>query len=433
MARITFAKFTAHDVFVSDSGVAIERRPPRAGVLRRPVLEVPVLWWSNGQLWDCANLYISHRIDSVVGDELDFVTVKREADHLRAFAAFLEERGLQWHAFGADKDQKPTYAFRGHLLRKRRERKLAPSTATARMGAVIRFYRWVLSQGLITQGVAPFEQREHLIHVTDQVGFSRSMTVASTNLSIRNRQRGRGVRLEGGLKPVSLAMRNTIMALAREVATPEFALQLAVGFLTGARLQTILDLKVQTLKLALPAETPEARYLSVGPGATPPVDTKFGITGRIIVPTAFLNELLEYATSERRMSRVSKASPEQKDLLFLNRFGRPYEPVRADRSRSINKDMARLRNSANLRGIDLSGFYFHCTRSTFATLVATVGLSRRDIPPIAVIGRIKELLLHRSETDSQRYIDYVHESNAQIAIEQEFSDWLFTKRPTQTQ
>lgn len=87
--------------------------------------------------------------------------------------------------------------------------------------------------------------------------------------------------------------------------------------------------------------------------------------------------------------------------------------------------MARLCGKASSRGLDLSGFYFHCTRATFATQIATIGLARPDIPPIAVIRRIKDLLLHQSEVDAQRYIDYVHESKVQLAVEQEFSEWLF--------
>lgn len=431
MASITFPSFRPYDVFVAQDGVEIEaRRVMKA--LGPPVTHVPVIRWRSGSLWDVANIYLSQRIELVLGDELKFATVKREADHLCAFASFLEASGLEWYSFGVEREKKPTYAFRGSLLRARRAKALAPSTATARMGVVIRFYKWVLSQGLIADGTPPFERRDHVIHLRDKVGFAQSMVVASTNLAIKNRQVSRSLRLEGGLRPVSSDTRNAILSLARTVSSPEFALQLAVGFLTGARLQTILSLKVQTLRQALPAEGPSARYLLVGPGATPPVDTKFGITGRILVPTLLLEELLSYATSERRLIRVAKASAGEKDLLFLNRFGRAYEQSKVNGSRSVNKDMARLKREASLRGINLSGFYFHCSRSTFATQVATIGLARREIPPIAVIRRVKDLLLHRSEVDAQRYIDYVHESKVQLAVEEEFSDWLFGKKAAQT-
>lgn len=179
-----------------------------------------MIYWRSGSPWDVANLYLSQRIELVLGDELTFATVKREADHLCAFASFLEVSGLEWYAFGNERDKKPTYAFRGSLLKARRAKTLAPSTVAARMGVVIRFYKWVLSQGLIDDGTAPFERRDHVVRVIDKVGFAQSMVVASTNLAIRNKQRGRGVRLEGGLRPVSIDTRNAILDLARTVSSP---------------------------------------------------------------------------------------------------------------------------------------------------------------------------------------------------------------------
>jgi len=95
-------------------------------------------------------------------------------------------------------------------------------------------------------------------------------------------------------------------------------------------------------------------------------------------------------------------------------------------SPSVNKDMERLRSAVG-SALDLREFYFHCTRATFATGVASAGLSIPGMSPLAVIRRVKDLLLHKNEATAQRYIDYVQESRVQATFEKQYVSWLFGK------
>jgi signal transduction histidine kinase len=58
----------------------------------------------------------------------------------------------------------------------------------------------------------------------------------------------------------------------------------ALAFFTAMRLGSICDLKVQTLEYAVPDPAAPGLYrLAVGPGASPPVHTKFGVTGQVLL------------------------------------------------------------------------------------------------------------------------------------------------------
>ena len=152
------------------------------------------------------------------------------------------------------------------------------------MRVVVLFYRWLRAVGLISTVWPMWHERTVGIHLTDTFGFDRTLTVNTTDLAIQNRA-APGERLEDGLLPVSSIDRNRILEFAKRQASQELFWLLTIGFYTGMRLQTITDLKIKTLENAVPDPADINLYrLSVGPGATPPVATKFGVTGKIWIP-----------------------------------------------------------------------------------------------------------------------------------------------------
>src|SRR5690606_35675928 len=156
-------------------------------------------------------------------------------------------------------------------------------------------YRWVRSERLISADWPLWKDRIVPITVSDEHGFNRTIAVASSELSIPNKNRN-AVKLEDGLLPVSLEERDSILELSARHSSLEFILMLRLGFLTGMRLGSICDLKLATLTNAVRlAETPLLHYLIIGPGVRgAPVRTKFGVTGRVIIPTELLLEVRAY-------------------------------------------------------------------------------------------------------------------------------------------
>ena len=208
---------------------------------------------------------------------------------------------------------------------------------------------------------------------------------------------------------------------------------LRLGFMTGMRLGSICDLKLKTLENASRlAETDKAYYLTIGPGVrAAPVRTKHDVTGRVIIPADLLCDLRSYLSSERRLIREAKALPEHKDMVFLNRFGRPYGGSADGRSPSINVDMLRLRRAALDEGENLNDFYFHRSRATFATSIAEAALRipGANIVWGEVIALIRDLLLHKDEATSMRYITFVKKQKVRAYWANEFTRYFFGASP----
>ncbi|MEI9345981.1 site-specific integrase, partial [Pseudomonas aeruginosa] len=124
---------------------------------------------------------------------------------------------------------------------------------------------------LLSPHVQLWREKPYVVKYFDRVGFERTISGTTTDLSIPNRKRP-GQTLEDGLLPVSETDRDAILDFAAENATPELYLMLALGFFTGMRLGSICDLKIQSLERAAPDPSAEGLLrLAVCPGAAPPV------------------------------------------------------------------------------------------------------------------------------------------------------------------
>lgn len=291
------------------------------------------------------------------------------------------------------------------------------------MGCTIKLYRWFFSIGMIRSEYPAWANRLVPIRIYDSVGFERTINVSSTDLIIRNR-RAPGDQLEDGLLPVSAEDRDLILSFARENSSQEVFLMLSLGFFTGMRLQTIASLKLQTLERAVAhPQIPGMFLLAVGPGATPQVSTKFGVTGQILIHRQHLEELRAYAYGTQRLQREAKASQASRDLVFLTRFGNPYARDGSDKSTAMNVEMARLRRLGRAAGIKaLHKFKFHQSRCTFGTEVASIAVAAGSkVNPISIV---KELLLHRNEATAYRYVKFVQKTLVKIAVANEFSQAL---------
>ena len=139
-------------------------------------------------------------------------------------------------------------------------------------------------------------------------------------------------------------------------------------------------------------------------------------------PEALRDELLEYAKGWRRMEREAKASPENRDLLFLTRFGNAYGRRGTDQSSAVNVEMSEFRK----RGVKaelqvLRKFRFHQSRCTFGTELARLALSACADVAI-VIATVSDALLHgpNSEATTFKYIRFVQALPIKQALSNSF-------------
>lgn len=398
MARLEHICFTPHRCEVVVGEVAYI--PLRYG---RVIKDLPQIFWQDQTPWQEVNLWAAER---AMTRDISLLTVEANLRGLADYAEFLESAELLWSDFPARKADRCLIQYRGYLVKARDDGNISPSTATQRMRHVIAFYRWAQSKGLFMPQSLLWRDIPVYIKHFDSVGFERTMLRITTDVSIPNRARP-GERLEEGLLPVSPKDRDAILIFARENASAELFLFLSCGFFTGMRLGTLCDLKIKTLEQAVP--DPASPYLfriAIGPGASPPVHTKFGVTGQVWITQQLLDVLKEYAYSPRRLMREAKATSEHRDLLFLTRFGNPYGRRGSDRSSALNVEMSSFRKSGVKHGLSvLHKFHFHQSRCTFGTELARLAIAAGGA--INAIAIVRESMLHKDEATSFRYIKFV--------------------------
>lgn len=382
---------------------------------------LPQIMWSDGTPWREANLWALERASS--GD-VALETIQSNMQAMLRYACWLEQTGTSWQDFPLRKADRCLVRFRGHLIETRNAHGLAPSTASCTMAAVVQFYRWMHSSGLVSPEAPMWRERTIGIHTTDAVGFARTILVNSTDLAIPNRK-APGDKLEDGLLPVSREIRDAILAFARAKASEELFLMLTLGFFTGARLGTLTDIRIQSLDRAVPdpASTDLFR-IAVGPGADPPVHTKKGVTGHIHITRPHLEELRRYYYCTRRLHRQSLAAPEDRNLVFLTKSGKRYAKRDSSYCAAINVEMHALRDKAEKHGLHfLRHFKFHASRCTYATELARLAIAAGG--SINAIAIVKEFLLHKDESTSFRYIKFIEKTPAKEEAANAFTRALF--------
>jgi integrase len=293
------------------------------------------------------------------------------------------------------------------------------------MNATIQFYRFAQVYGLIGRDAPMWQERQVVHRFFDSVGFERTMLRQSTNLAIPNRAR-HGLKLEGGLSPLSDKHRQELLAFTGQAGnvSRELDLMLKLGFFSGARLETITDLKRGTLDNAVSdPSVPGLFYLFVGPGHRPHVATKFDVSGRIIVPAELLYQLRDHACSVRRLKREALAAPEDKELVFLTRFGRRYADRDSGSGTAVDRAMVDLRRDAAEAGLAFAKhFHFHMTRATFGTSVTSLLLSQAGISEREVLSLVSTLMLHKDVSATLKYIRFVQQSPLREAVANEYSN-----------
>jgi len=340
--------------------------------------------------------------------------------HLHAYAKWLENENLDWWHFPVKASERCLVRFRGSLMDSIEKNGISGSTAQQRMAAVIRFYRWLLSAGLLSAERPLWRDSQISIRITDSFGLHRTINKNSSDLTIKNRV-AIGFNLEDGLMPIANDDVIKILKFSDEHASVELAMMLRLGFGTGMRIGTISDLKVETINRAVPLiGIPGLYCIAVGPGAHPPVHTKFAITGQIWISEADLSELRKYIFSTRRLIRQAQALPNHRDNIFLTRYGNPYSPQEGSTSKAINVEIGRLRELGSKEGV--SAFYnfrFHQTRCTFATELARLALQHGN--PSIALSLVKQALLHKNESTTLKYIKFVENTEVMGKISDEFT------------
>ena len=418
MASLELIDYVPRRHTVADDGAVTWERDTAC----RPIRNLPLLFWADGSPWVEANLWAHERATS---GKTDLKTVQSNLRHLHKYAEWLEAEGLDWRHFPMLERDRVLIRWRKKLIEMRdKYGLLAPSTASQRMNATIHFYRYARVNDFIGRDAPLWQERQVVHRFHDAVGFERTMLLSSTDLAIPNRAR-HGLRLEDGLTPITKEQMDQLLAFTQQEghASPELNLMLQLGFYSGARIETITDLKKGSLDNAVsdPA-VPGFIYLAVGPGHKPYVATKFDVQGRIMIPDRLFHALSDYVTDPRRLKREVLAPQENRDLIFLTRFGHRYADRESASGTAIGRAMVDLRRAATQAGLKfMKHFHFHMTRATFGTWL-TATLLEKGYDPKAVLTFVSDAMLHKDIEITLRYIKFVEQTPFKIEVANEFTE-----------
>lgn len=378
-------------------------------------LALPNVFFDDGEPWLAANKYASNLLNGISGNDPKTITSKM--NHLKAYASWLEENQIDWRHFPKKQKDRCLFKYRGDLIDSRDAGELAPSTVTTRMGAVIQFYRYAQLENLLDSSSPLWKDNIKTLHFYTTVGFSRTMSVLSSELSIPNRKTKR-ITLEDGLLPITEKNRDLLLKFVFENGQIELFLMCLIGFYTGARSETIRTLKISTLEKTTNDPTSDSmKKISVGPGTG--VKTKNNVSGQITAPDFLISLLLKYAYSAKRLVRQAKADKEQKDTLFLSVRGNPYS------ENTFTKLFSDLRKKLTLNGYtQYAHFKFHQSRATYGTNLMKVALDKLSSQSKA-IKFVKDHMLHKHDSTTWKYITFLEESEVEEELSEEFFG-LFT-------
>ncbi|WP_176475891.1 tyrosine-type recombinase/integrase [Halomonas salipaludis] len=375
------------------------------------IYDCPQIFHENGEPWVEANIYAIQRL--AAGKNIE--TVNALMNHLRDYAEFLEGVGVDWRHFPNKKKQRCLVRYRGHLIERRDEGGLSPSTTSARMSAVVAFYRWAHREGLIERENL-WEDKQQVISRYTLVGLKRTIAITSSDLAIPNRKRP-GASVEDGLLPLSNTSRKTLLAFLKRQGMTELYLMFAIGFYTGARIETIRTLRLSTLESARSDPSIDnLQRVPVGPPTQ--VKTKFGVSGDLLFPSSIIVLLQEYAMSARRLVRQARATGEEKSLLFLTTRGRKYEEG------SFTRLMSELRKKLMKNGhVEFGRLKFHQSRATFGTQLMRLCLETMERTDDAIIF-VRDAMLHKDESTTWKYIRFVQSDPIKEKLSDQFFDFF---------
>ncbi|PTB17057.1 site-specific integrase [Trinickia symbiotica] len=412
-----------HTVPLADPDTG-RRRDARPQWIARTFPLFPVVRLADGAPWAEANLWLIDIMESKSSPNM--LTFASIADDLVAFRRYLDDEGVDWLAFPANKRQRPTYRYSASIRLAVQAGELSASVARRRIGAVVRFYRWLIAEAGFKPANAPWVESGRFIEFRDQKGFSSAIEVKTTDLSISGRRADDPwddhIQDGGRLRPLPSAEQSALLESLAAFGNTEMTLVHLFALLTGARIQTVLTVRAKHVMRKPREFHGDDIRLACGPGTG--VDTKGGVKGVLHLPRGFYERLYIYMHSDRARKRRQMADggdhPDQQ--LFLSHRGAPLYEDRVSRSpvgtgprvrRHVKTGQAvrqfirdELLPMMRVRlGNPRYEFSFHDLRATFG-LNMVDAMTANGTKYTRALDQLRQLMWHVQPSMTERYLAY---------------------------
>ncbi|WP_244145449.1 site-specific integrase [Paraburkholderia mimosarum] len=404
----------------------------------------PVVRLADGAPWAEANLWLIDMIESKSSPNM--LTFASIADDLVAFRRYLDDEGIDWLVFPVNKRQRPTYRYSGSIKMAVQAGELSPGVARRRMGTVVRFYRWLMTEAGFRPTNAPWVESDRFIEFKDQKGFSGVIEVKTTDLSISGR------RVEdpwddhihdgGRLRPLPSAEQSALLESLAALGNTEMTLVHLFALLTGARIQTVLTVRAKHVMHKPDGFHGDDIRLPCGPGTG--IDTKGGVKGVLHLPRGFYERLYVYVHSDRARKRRQLADsgdhPDQP--LFLSHRGAPLYEDRASRGpvntgpqlrrhvktgqavRQFIRDELLPMMRVQL-GNPRYAFSFHDLRATFGLNMVDT-MTANETKYTRALDQLRQLMWHARPSTTEIYLGYRENRKLFDAVQDGWSAHLST-------
>ncbi|MEW8052018.1 MAG: hypothetical protein AB2784_08295 [Candidatus Thiodiazotropha endolucinida] len=306
---------------------------------------IPIVLNGDGSPWAEANLYILSRLESNITPNM--TTYHGIGDDLSSYRRYLENEGLDFTYFPKRKLHRPTYRYRGSLKHQIEAQEVSPRTAQRKIGSVIQFYRWLIEEGLFIPEYPPWSESDIFFQFKNTQGLSLSKQIKTTNLRIRSQKQSDPyselIVDSGQLRPMSPSEQKALIEVLIDLGNYQMTLIHLIALFTGARIQTILTLRVRHVRFELPEDLTEIR-LPAGPGTS--VDTKNDKRLSIFIPRWLYEKLRIYSYSKVSIKHRLRAGDDSEDqYLFLSNHGTPLYTSKSEQLIFNAKNKSRHINS----------------------------------------------------------------------------------------
>lgn len=384
----------------------------------------PVILCADGAPWPEANMWILSSLENkVMPNMASFTSI---SDDLTAYLIFVEEHRIDWLNFPSQKLVRPTYRFNGHLKHLIQNQEISAGTARRRMSAVIRFYRWLMEEGVFSPKHSPWKESDRFVQFKGSYGASTYKTVKTTDVSIRVARQDDPYdgRIDDGgkLRPLPQEEQEWLMDALVSLGNTEMKLIHLFGLVTGARIQTILTFRIRDVLKEYQSNLQNFLRYPVGPGTG--IDTKYDKKLVLHIPIWFYEMLHTYAMSDRAIKRRLRAfgGDTYEQYLFLSIRG---APLYSARQQLVGKPNA-LRHSKVGQGVRQYmtdyiipfinkkydarfNYQFHDTRATFGMNLVDDRIrlvEERKTTLKEVMFFVQTRMGHTSLATTERYLNY---------------------------
>lgn len=402
----------------------------------------PLVLCGDGSPWAEANLFLLHRLEKKV--EPDMVAFGTVASDLAAFRRYIEESGIDWLEFPAQRYRRPTYRYRASLTIAIQACEIKDTVAKRRMAYVIQFYRWLMSSCHFTPAHSMWDEQDRYIDWKNDYGGSGTLHVVSTDVSIKipkSEDPWSGKIMDGGsLRPLPQDEQEALMATLDKIDNTEMSLIHELSLFSGARIQSVLTVRVH--HVSRDPEELSGSTIGIRAGPKYGIDTKRGKEGVLHLPRWLYKALYIYAKSDRAKRRRLMADggdkPEQ--FLFLsNRGACLYDtneqrrtatdgrhPSTGQAVRQFIKEKVLPEMRARLNDSNYS-YRFHDLRATFGMNFVDDQAPLMDagkVTYLEVLGLLQARMWHNSLSSTEKYLKFRKDFSMLHAAQQGWSERL---------